>query len=155
MSDYTPVFLPGQAWTSTAVGAISGGDDLEVAGSGTVQKVAASPSTKFVGVAGNDVSSGGRVTIYSAHVVHDGVAEGAITAGDQLTASAVVGKTVKTFTPTTVAAVTLPGTYDATVQTSINAAITSINTALTSSRGVVGVALTTAADGATVRWIAR
>jgi hypothetical protein len=153
VSDFTAVFLPGAQWTSTAAGTIVGGDPLEVAGSGTVQKASAA-STKFIGVAGSDAASGAKVTIISSKVVFDGVAEGSITAGDQLVTSAVTAKTVKTFAAASVTAIDVGVTPTQTsINTAVNAAITAINTALGGPRTVVGIALTTASDGATVRWI--
>ena len=64
MPDYSAVFLPGLTMTSTAAGTITGGDTLEVAGSGTVQKTTYSDvpntvgSVKCVGVAAHDAVTG-------------------------------------------------------------------------------------------------
>ena len=77
MADYTPVFLPGLAITAVAAGTIVGGDPLEVAGTGTVQKCT-SASPKYVGVAGSGAASGQNVTYFAARVVFDGLAEGGI-----------------------------------------------------------------------------
>lgn len=130
MADYTPVWLPGLTGTFTAAGAITGGDPVEVAGSGTVQKVAGLASAKYVGVAGADAKTGEPVTVIMARVVHEGLADGAVNAGDQLTASPVAGRQVAA----------LPAATGATAG-DINAA-----------RAVVGIALTTAASGTVVRW---
>ena len=132
MPDYSAVFLPGLVMTSQAAGTITGGDPVEVAGTGTVQKVAGVNSQKVVGVAAMDATAGGRVTVIVDRVVHDGLADGAITAGDQLVASSVAGRQVKTLPPLGGA----PGQAD------VNAA-----------RAIIGIALTTASDGGTVRWM--
>ena len=101
MPDYAPVFLPGLAVTLTAAGTITGGDPLEVAGSGTVQKCTAGPggvgSVKCIGVAAHDAVSGASVTVIADRVVHQGAADGAVTAGDQLMASSAAGRQVKTM----------------------------------------------------------
>jgi hypothetical protein len=132
MPDYTAVFLPGLTMTSQAAGTITGGDPVEVAGSGTVQKVAGVNSQKCVGVAAQDAVSGAKVTIIVDRVVHEGLADGVVTAGDQVVASAVAGRQVKS----------LPALGGPPGQADVNAA-----------RAIVGLALTTAGDGATVRWM--
>lgn len=136
MPDYTAVFLPGLTITSIAVGPVTGGDPLEVAGSGLVQRATAGPSglgsARYVGIAATDAASGQRVTLIADRVVHDGTADGPVTAGDQVMASVVPGKTVKTCPP----AGPVP------VQADIDAA-----------RAVIGVAMTSAPDGTTVRWM--
>src|SRR5215467_10827841 len=97
MADYTPVFAPSKTVTLTASTALVGGDILEVSGSGTVQKCATAGSQKYIGVAGNDTVINGRVTVYSRGYIHESVADGAITAGDQLQTSATAGRQVKTL----------------------------------------------------------
>jgi hypothetical protein len=137
--DYTAVFLPGLTMTTTALGHIYGGDPLEVAGSDLVQKCTPGPSgwgsAKYVGIAANDTRAGNLVTVIVDRVVHEGAADGAITAGDQLMASSAPGCQVMTVPPTG----TVPGQSE---QADVDA-----------SRVIIGVALTTAADGTTVRWI--
>lgn len=136
MPDYSAVFLPGLMMTSTAAGTITGGDPVEVAGSGTVQRSTAGPnslgSLKCIGISAQDATAGARVTIIVDRVVHEGAADGAITAGDQLMTSSVAGRQVKT----------VPATGGAPGQVDVNQA-----------RAIVGIALTTAADGGTVRWM--
>jgi hypothetical protein len=137
--DYSAVFLPGLTMTSTAAGTITGGDPVEVAGSGTVQKATLSgtngtASQKCIGVASHDAISGARVTIIVDRVVHEGTADGAINPGDQLVASAVAGKQVKTLPPLGGA----PGQDDG-----------------NKARALIGIALTGAADNGTVRWMQR
>lgn len=135
MPDYTPVYVPSKVVTMTASGAISGGDILEVAGSGLVRKCATAASMNYIGVAGEDTPAGGRVTMYARGFIHESIAQGTITAGDQLVSSdglvGNAGKQVKTL-PLVAGA---PGLAD-------------VNQA----RAVMGVALTTAADGGKVRW---
>jgi hypothetical protein len=134
--DYTAVFLPGLTVTFIAASNITGGDPVEVAGSGAVQKCTAGPdglgSLKYVGVAGHDTTAGLLVTVIVDRVVHDGTAEGAVIAGDLVMASAVAGKTV-TSAPATAS---VPGRAD-----------------VEAGRAVIGLALTTASDGTTVRWM--
>src|ERR1700731_4659008 len=101
MPDYSAVFLPGLTMSTTAAGTLVGGDPVEVAGSGTVQKTTAGPggaigSHKCIGVASHDAVSGARVTVICDRVVHEGLADGAVTAGDQLMASVTAARQVKT-----------------------------------------------------------
>lgn len=136
MPDYTPFYVPGKVWTSTASAAVTGGDLVEVSGSGTVAKaaVAASGSTKFVGVAGHDAPINGRVTVYGRGIIHQSVAQGTVTAGDLLTTpltGATAGAQVQTL-----AAVTTPTAAD-----------------VTNTRAIIGIALETATNPAKVRWM--
>ncbi|WP_031165963.1 capsid cement protein [Streptosporangium roseum] len=131
MGDYIPVYTPGEAYGMTASAAITGGQQVEVTGSGTVGPAAAD-SLKVIGVAAFDAASGARVTVWSSHVVHE-VTNGSgatITAGDLLSAAASGG--VKGL-----AVVTTPTAAD-----------------VTNTRGCIGVAITTAANGAKVRYAA-
>lgn len=141
MADYAPVFLPGLTMTSQASATIAGGDPVEVSGSGTVRKCTAfAPhggnaslgSAACIGVAANDATAGAKVTVIVDRVVHEGAADLAITAGDQLMASTLVGKQVKK----------VPDTTGTPIQQDVDQA-----------RVVIGIALTTAVDGATVRWM--
>lgn len=125
MADYLPSFKPGQAITLKASAAITGGQLVEVTGSGTVGPAGAA-STKVVGVAGFDAATNDNVTVYSGGVQHV-TASGAVTAGDVVIAAA-AGQV------STLAAVTTPTAAD-----------------VTNTRAILGVALTTAANGADVR----
>lgn len=129
MADYIPIFIPGEAITLTASAAITGGQLLSVSGNGTVAPAAAGAAS-WIGVAAFDAASGTRVTVYPRGVVHESTADSAITAADQLQTGA-TGK-VKTL-----AAAAAATTAD-----------------ITAARAVIGVALTTAADLAKVRWMA-
>jgi len=142
MADYTPVIVPGATFTSTASAAVTGGDVVEVSGDDTVRR-ATGVSSKVIGVAGHDAASGQRVTIFACVVIHKGVADGVITAGDQLSSTGTANRSVKTVAPAAVAA---PADFAATA--------TSINTTAAATRSIIGVALNGGADGATVRWAA-
>jgi hypothetical protein len=143
--DYTAVFLPGLVITVVAAGPITGGDPLEVAGTGTVQKCAGAGSAKYVGIAALDAIAGNRLTMFANKPVFDGIAEGTVTAGDQVCASAVAGKQVKTV-PASAVDIGASPTVQATANTAINAGLAAV-------RSIIGVAMTTATDGTTVRWM--
>jgi hypothetical protein len=117
MPDYSPLYLPGHEFTSTASAAITGGQLVAVSGSDTVAPAAAG-SNAFVGVAAFDAALNGLVTVFGRGPIHISTASGAITAGDRVNSGAA-----------------------GTVATGA-AALTNI-----------GVALTTAADGAQVTWM--
>lgn len=86
MAQHTPLFLPGQSYTRRTSAAVTGGQLVEVSGSGTVAPAAAD-STKVIGVAGFDAAAGDIVTVHTAGV-HPLAASGAISAGDQVAAAA-------------------------------------------------------------------
>ena len=86
MAEYLPIFKPGQAVTLKASAAITGGQIVEVTGSGTVGPAGAA-STKCVGVAGFDAAQNDNVTIYTGGVQHC-TASGVIAAGDVVQAAA-------------------------------------------------------------------
>ena len=152
MPDYSAAYLSGSAVPSVAASAITGGDPVEVAGPGQVRKVTSNGSPKYLGIAGHDAVMGQPVTVIAAKPVHDGVADGVITAGDLLGASAAVGRTVRTVAASSVSAQDVTATpTQATINTAINAVGTALNTSGTSRR--IGVAMTAAADGQPVRWM--
>lgn len=120
MADYTPVYLPGQTWSATVSAAVTGGQLVAVSATGTIGPAGAA-SLAVVGVAAHDqLTVGGKVTVILNKVIHETVASGAITAGDNLLS----------------AAGGLVATGAAAVGTRI------------------GIALTTAANAALVRWVA-
>lgn len=86
MAEYLPIYKPGQAITLEASATITGGQLVEVTGSGTVGPAGAA-SVKVVGVAAFDAASGDNVTIYAGGVQHV-LASGAITAGAVVQAGA-------------------------------------------------------------------
>jgi hypothetical protein len=146
MADYTPVAVPGTTYTFQATGTIAGGDLVGMSGPLTVTRVSSAASLAYVGVAGTDAAIGSKVTVFICKMINDSVAEGTITAGDQVISSAVAGRHVKTLAVT---AVDVTGTP---TQSTIN---TAINTSSANNRGILGVAVTTAADNTTVRWVQR
>jgi hypothetical protein len=136
--DYTPLYLPGLTATFTALGSITGGDPLEVAGTMMVQKCRPGPSglgsAKYIGIATQDVISGNLTTVVLDRVVHQGTADGAVTAGDLLMASSKTGCQVKTAPVTS--SLVPPVTAD-----------------VDQVRVIIGVALTTAPDGTLLTWM--
>ena len=107
MADYVPLYTPGQAYTSQASAAITGGRLVAVSGSGTVA-TAAADSAAVVGVAAFDVAaSGDKVTLHWGGVQRL-VASGAITAGAGVV-SDTGGKVKSATTATAAAAGTLLG----------------------------------------------
>lgn len=152
MADYTPVYIQGQIITLTASAAVKGGDLLVVTGSGTVAPFTpgASPAQNFVGVANEDTPINGRVAFYCIGPVHESIADGTVTAGDQVCTATSANRQVRTLA-TVVAAAALGATYvDPAASNAVNGAI---NSAVAAVRGVIGIALTTATDGNKVRWM--
>lgn len=95
MADYTPLqtanLLP---FTSTASAGVTGGQIVEVSGSGTVGPAAAG-SVKAVGVAAHDAGNGSRVTVHPlGGVVHELTAGASITAGQPLKVGATAGAVI-------------------------------------------------------------
>lgn len=78
MADYLPKFKPGEAFTITATGTITGGQLVTIAGA-----VAGADSTTWLGVASRDAATGQTTGVYC-----DGVqrltAGGSISAGDRV-----------------------------------------------------------------------
>ena len=88
MSDYVPLFKPGEAYTATASAAITGGKALCVSGDGTVA-VAAAAASLIIGVSAFDVAaSGDKVGVFARGTIHRLTAAGAITAGQVVEAAA-------------------------------------------------------------------
>jgi hypothetical protein len=144
VSDYTPVFLPGDIIPLTASAAVTGRQLMEVSGNGTVAPTSTLQSTKIIGVAANDAPVNGRVTVYGRGVVHQNLADGTITAGDLIGSTSTVGREVKTIPP---AAIDVGAAFN---QAADN---TAINAGLNTGRAILGVAMTTVADGQQVRWM--
>jgi hypothetical protein len=128
--------------TETASAPVTGGQLLEVSGSGFVAPVTPGtvPSAKVVGVAAGDAVLNARVTFYARATVHESPVFGVVTAGDQV-ASGISGDTAAGVRA--VPAPALSGTP----------AGTDINAELARARAVLGVALTTAAYPASCRWM--
>ncbi len=88
MSDYVPLYLPGQAFTSTASAAVTGGKPVYVSGDGTVANSAAAANVP-IGVASQDAAaSGDKVGVFGRGTVHRLTASGTVTAGDLVEAAA-------------------------------------------------------------------
>jgi hypothetical protein len=146
VADYTPVALPGQSYTFTASNTIFGGDAVEITGPNAVGRIATAASVKYIGVAGHDAVNGVKVTVIMQGPMHESVAEGTVTAGDQLVSSSVGGRHVKTLAAIAVDVGASP------TQGSIN---TAINGSVASLRAIVGVAITTGADNTLIRWVSQ
>jgi hypothetical protein len=86
VADYSPIFNGLPPYTSTASATITGGNVLEVTGSGTVGPAAAA-SVKVVGVALFDAAANALVTIARGGV-QELVATGTVTQGEQVEAAA-------------------------------------------------------------------
>lgn len=127
MADYTPVGVPGSAFSAVASATIVGGNLVEVTGAGTVGPAGAT-SAKVIGTAAFDAASGAGVTVYLGCIINESIASGTVTAGDQVVAGAA-------------------GTV-ATLVTAVGATASDINNA----RALIGVAINTATTGLKVRW---
>lgn len=81
MADYLPKFKPGAAVTFTTTADVTGGRLVDLTGNNTIGPAGADVAD-VVGVAGFDVLSGEKVTVYCRPTgVHRLVANGAIAAG--------------------------------------------------------------------------
>lgn len=129
MGAYEPKFLYGDECTATFSATTTGGQVLAVTGNGTVGPAGTGTQAKVVGVAANDVAANARASFFPRGKVHVSTASGAITAGDQVVAGAA-------------------GTV-ATEAAASGATTADVNNA----REIIGVALTTAADTASVEWM--
>lgn len=125
MAEYLPKFKPGDSITGVASGTITGGKLVYASGDGTIAQTGAAANIP-VGVASRDAVSGDRVGYFARGMVHRLTAAGAITGGDQVVAAA--------------------GGAVATLAATAGATAADINAA----RQLFGIALTTAANGATV-----
>ncbi|URC18045.1 scaffolding protein [Arthrobacter phage Cole] len=97
MSDYLPLFRPGQTVTFDVTTAVTGGQPVEVGTADRSVAPAAAASTKYVGVAGHDAAVGDKVTVEVGKPVHLLTASGAVTRGTRLeTAGAGKVRTITT-----------------------------------------------------------
>lgn len=128
MADYAPLFMPGDVITVTTSANVTGGRALMVSGNGTVAHATAG-SAKVIGIAATDIASGQLGPMHGRGQVHTSTAAGAITAGDQIVSAA-------------------NGTVAA-----LAAASGAVAADINNARAVLGVAMTTAADTATVTWM--
>lgn len=145
MADYTPVFMPGTAQTLGAGGAITGGDLVTLSAASTVVKAAVTATTGYIGVAGHDASTGTKVTVHVLKAVFDSIADGTVTAGDQITTTSTANRQVKSLAAS---AANITGAPP--LAGDIN---TALNLAVNNARAVIGIAVTTASDNTIVRWI--
>ena len=95
MSDYLPLYRPGDTLTFAVTADVVGGTPVDLSGDWAV-KPAAADSTSVVGIAGHDAGIGDKVTVEVGAAVHELTASAAVTVGDHL-APAGSGK-VKTVT---------------------------------------------------------
>jgi hypothetical protein len=144
VGDYTPVYVEGEIITLTTGAAVKGGDLLVVTGVNQVSPFipAANPVPNFVGIASSDAPVSGRVSFYCRGPVHESIADGTVTAGDQICTAATALTQVRTATPASTPA-TEPAAYTP----------ASTVADLLMARSVIGVALTTATAGNKVRWM--
>ena len=132
MPGYVPVTPAVATVTLTAAARIDAGDPLVIAAPGQVRRNAlAGLPAPYIGVAANDAEPGQAVTVHVGQCIHEGRSQGPVTAGDLLLAGWVAGRQVLTCP----APPPVPSGTDVWV-----------------ARSVVGVAVTTAADGELVRW---
>ncbi len=87
MPDYAPLYMPGDALTGVASGAIVGGKAVMVNGNGTLA-TATADSNAVVGVAAHDAASGTNFTYHGRGQVHVSVAAGSITAAARVNSAA-------------------------------------------------------------------
>ena len=135
MADYVPV-VGGATITVTASERIISGDPCTLTGPMAVHR----PTTAgepFVGIAGHDADPGADLTVHVAGPVHDGIAQNAINAGDAIVpawtiVAGVRSQVIAWYPPTG------PPTADDLIMAT----------------HVCGTALTTAANGQLVRWLA-
>lgn len=126
MADYVPVYQDEASFTTSAT--VTGGTLAVVSGDGTVGPAGAG-AANVIGVFGHDAASGKRVTVFLRGPVHEVANSGGVTAGAQLI-SAAAGKVA-----------------------SLAAASGNAAADINAARQVIGIALTTAADLALVRFV--
>lgn len=86
MGAYYPIFMGPPPHTAVAASAVTGGQVLEVAATGTVQTAAAA-SVSVLGVAGFDAAANVEVVVFRGGV-QELTANGTVTAGQQVEAAA-------------------------------------------------------------------
>lgn len=97
MGNYFPDANPATNATFTASGPGSGGDPLELSADGRVHRAA--DGARYAGIAAQDFTAGTSLSVYVGWARFTGAAEGSISAGDDLAASAEPGRQVKTAPP--------------------------------------------------------
>lgn len=94
MGNYFPIANPATNFTFQAAGPVTGGDPLEFSGDGQVQRAAG--TGRYAGIAAQDAKASQTLTVYVGNATFTGPAEGAVNAGDDLAASEVPGRQVRT-----------------------------------------------------------
>lgn len=84
MSDYLPLFRPGQTVTFDVTAAVTGGHPVEVGAADRAVSPAAAASKKYVGIAGHDAAVGDKLIVEVGKPIHLLIASGAITRGAEL-----------------------------------------------------------------------
>jgi hypothetical protein len=87
MSDYAPLYMPGDVITGVTSADVTGGQVLVVSGNGTVGPAGAD-SNAVVGVAAHDAASGKNVAFHGRGQVHVSTAAGGITAAARVNSGA-------------------------------------------------------------------
>lgn len=87
MSQYLPLFRPGQTVTFNVTANVTGGQLVQVGSTDRSVAPAAAASTSVVGVAGHDAAIGDKVTVKVGKPVHQLTASGAITRGQRVEAA--------------------------------------------------------------------
>lgn len=99
MGNYAPA-ASSTNYTFQASGPITGGDPVEFSGDGQVRRFAGG---RYAGISGQDATAGHPVVVYVGSVIFPGypgtTVEGAVSSGDDLTASSVPGRQVRTASP--------------------------------------------------------
>jgi hypothetical protein len=93
--NYQPVYTPGKRLTLTTSGPVLAGSLVEISGNGTVQQVATDASLKVVGAAAFDAPANAVLEVHGFWPVHESVADGTVTAGDQVVASAAANRVIR------------------------------------------------------------
>ena len=132
MSNYSPE-LAAHTYSFTAGGQIAAGDPLQMSGNMTVIRCTGL-TPPYAGIAATDAKPGQQITVHLAGPIHTGLAAGPIAAGDPLLASNIAGRQVRTAP--------MPGAADA---------VTGFDVLIAAA--LIGLALTSAADGQPVTWL--
>jgi Uncharacterized conserved protein (DUF2190) len=93
VADYQAAFIPGEEIWLAAYDAIKGGDPVDVYGNLTCRR-AQPGSGRYAGVASHDALSGEQVAVVTGRIIHEGPAQGQITAGGRVMTSGLAGRQV-------------------------------------------------------------
>ena len=137
--DYTPVLVPGELLTVRTAGRITAGDPLEVAGPGPAVQRAGAGSLAYLGIAAESCATDAETTVMIGGTIQEAIADGDITAGDLVAASAEPGRVVVAVPgggPVPPSAPTVTGVNPATGPAAGGTAVTITGTDLTGATGV-------------------